>query len=412
MQMSKYSQLIAQRKFVRLLIADIVSRFGDSLDAIAYSWIMYEITGSESLMALIIGLNYIPTVLFQPLIGAFVDKVKKKNVMVLMDILRAVIVVAVILLYLNHLLSPIILAVLTLLTSTVEAVRMPAGSAFLPMVLEKEYYTLGKAASYSFCRASEIIGYIMVGGLISLIGTDGVLGIDMVTFLVSAFLIFSIKDNESIQEGKMELHGIISGFREGMQFFKEQKTIQLVCLIGLFINFGIMPLSVFQTPYVSDYLLMGPEMLSFIKILMALGMSAGAFIVPKMQRIGNAKMAGTAGVVMGMTLILMYIAPITENLFLRLLITIGAMFLIGAGGGVLNVIIGSCMMKNIPKEMMGRISGFIAATMQVSMPIASFLCSALAYWFKITQIFAVFGVLTIIIYTYMSYTHILRRLNN
>ena len=206
-----------------------------------------------------------------------------------------------------------------------------------------------------YLREKKQIEHVIVGGLISLIGTIGVLGIDMITFAISALLISTIKDNEIVPKDKIHLQGILIGFREGMLFFKGQKAIQLVCLIGLFINFGIMPLSVFQTPYVSDYLSMGPEMLSLIKILMTLGMSAG--------------------------------------------------------GGVLNVIIGGCMMKNIPSEMMGRISGFIAATMQVSMPIASFLCSALAFWFEITQIFMVFGVLTVMIYTCMSCTNVLKRLN-
>lgn len=262
-----------------------------------------------------------------------------------------------------------------------------------------------------YLREKKQIEHVIVGGLISLIGTIGVLGIDMITFAISALLISTIKDNEIVPKDKIHLQGILIGFREGMLFFKGQKAIQLVCLIGLFINFGIMPLSVFQTPYVSDYLSMGPEMLSLIKILMTLGMSAGAFIVPKLHAVGNARLAGTAGIVMGITLILMCIAPVTENTNLKLSLIVVAMFLIGAGGGVLNVIIGGCMMKNIPSEMMGRISGFIAATMQVSMPIASFLCSALAFWFEITQIFMVFGVLTVMIYTCMSCTNVLKRLN-
>lgn len=70
MEQKKYRVLRTQPQYLKLLSADLISRFGDSLDAIAYSWIIYEITGSESLMALIVGLNYIPTVLLQPFAGA------------------------------------------------------------------------------------------------------------------------------------------------------------------------------------------------------------------------------------------------------------------------------------------------------------------------------------------------------
>ena len=175
MEHKKYRVLRTQKQYLKLLLADLISRFGDSLDVIAYSWIMYEITGSESLMALIVGLNYIPTVLLQPFTGALVDKIKKKKLMVITDFLRFLLVAAFILLYSNGSLTPLLIAILTMCTSVIEAFRMPAGNAVIPMILDKEYYTVGKAASYSLSRASQLIGFILAGGLIALIGSAGIL---------------------------------------------------------------------------------------------------------------------------------------------------------------------------------------------------------------------------------------------
>lgn len=45
-----YSVLLSEKQFLKLILANVVSRFGDSLDVIAYTWIMYEVTGSESLL--------------------------------------------------------------------------------------------------------------------------------------------------------------------------------------------------------------------------------------------------------------------------------------------------------------------------------------------------------------------------
>lgn len=411
MEKNKYKLLLTQKNYMRLLIADLISRFGDSLDAIAYSWIMYEITASESLMALIIGLNYVPTVLFQPFLGVLADKMKKKKIMVTMDIVRGIIVGSVILLYSMNMLTPIVLGILTIVTSTVEAIRMPAGTAFLPMVLEKDYYTLGKAANYSFSRSAELVGFVLAGGMISWIGSMGVLFIDMFTFFISAIFIGTIHDSEIIRKTEKGIKLVFEGFKEGLCFFKSNKVIQLVCLIGLLINFGIMPLSVFQTPYVADYLMLGPEMLSVIKICMVLGMSAGAFIVPKITKITKSKLAGIAGIIMGLTLVLMHIAPAFENLIFKIVVCVIAMFCIGFGGGILNVIVGGCMMRCIPKELMGRVSGFIAASMQFSMPIASFICSGLAVYLDVTHIFMFFGSLTVIIYVFMFRRKKLSRLD-
>ena len=57
MEQKNYRVLLSEKQFLKLILANVVGRFGDSLDVIAYTWIMYEVTGSESLMALIMGLN-------------------------------------------------------------------------------------------------------------------------------------------------------------------------------------------------------------------------------------------------------------------------------------------------------------------------------------------------------------------
>ena len=88
MEKKEYRQLLSQRQYIRLLLADTINRFGDSMDVIAYSWIMYEITGSASLMALVVGLNFVPTVFLTPFAGAFVDRISKKRVMALADLLH------------------------------------------------------------------------------------------------------------------------------------------------------------------------------------------------------------------------------------------------------------------------------------------------------------------------------------
>jgi len=123
----KYRQLLSQRQYIRLLLADTINRFGDSIDVIAYSWIMYEITGSASLMALVVGLNFVPTVFLTPFAGAFVDRISKKRVMALADLLRFLFVAAIVTLYTTGLLSPALIVTFTLATSTVEAFRLPAG---------------------------------------------------------------------------------------------------------------------------------------------------------------------------------------------------------------------------------------------------------------------------------------------
>ena len=403
MEKRNYRALLSQKQYLKMLTADVISRFGDSLDAIAYSWIMYEITASESLMAFIIGLNYIPTIFLQPITGALIDRVNKRILMAVTDLLRFAVVLVFVALYMGGQLTPLLIAVLTMLTSTIEAFRMPAGSAITPLLLEPSHYTLGKAASYSFSRVSQLLGYVVSGGLIALIGSGGVLLIDGATFLISAALIFWIQVTENRKrESKLDIGQIFSDFKEGLSFLKGSRVVQVIGIIGLVINFGLMPLTVFQTPYVSDYLHMDAGMLSYINILMMLGMMAGAFVTPKLLRFQKGHMCIAAGIGMGVSIVCMYIAPNIAFTAGKMVLLTLSMFCVGLGGGILNVVVGGCMMAAVPQEKMGRISGLNAAIMEASMPIGSFLCSALALALSVTQIFALFGLCTIVFYVLLG----------
>ena len=61
-----YRPLFSHRNFMKTIVGYNISRFGDSIDAIVFSWLLYEVTGSAAMIALILAVNYLPTVLLQP----------------------------------------------------------------------------------------------------------------------------------------------------------------------------------------------------------------------------------------------------------------------------------------------------------------------------------------------------------
>ena len=61
-----------------MMVAALINRFGDSIDAIAFTWIVYELTGSAVWSAVIFGVNKVPSVFVTPLAGAWVEGRNKK----------------------------------------------------------------------------------------------------------------------------------------------------------------------------------------------------------------------------------------------------------------------------------------------------------------------------------------------
>ncbi len=407
-----YKELKNQKQFLKLLVADTISRFGDSLDIVAYSWIMYEITGSEALLAIVMGLNYIPTIFLMPFTGALTDNLNKKTVMIIADFLRFCIVVSIAILYITNNLTSGIIIIFTLLTSTVEAFRIPAASALMPSLLDKDKFTIGQAASFTFTQISTLLGFSLAGLSIALIGSGPTLLIDGLTFLCSALLIFAIKNKEKIKTSSINLRKVIVNFIEGAQFFLKNKAIQTLALLGVLLNLSTMALSIFQTPYVQDYLNSGAEMLSYIKTLSALSIGIGAAIAPKITKIQNSKVFLISGIVFGGCFILAAIVPYIPYFSLKMIVLTISMLGMGLACGFIIVVSGACKMKAVPLDMMGRITGIYGAIMQTALPVSSFICSFLVLYLPLTYVWAIFGILSVFSFLTLFFTKRLKALDN
>lgn len=135
-----------------------MSRFGDSIDAIAFTWLVYAITESAAWSAIVFAVNQLPSVIVQPFAGPLVEGMNKKKVIVVTDIIRGIITAGLTALYFTGNVTPWILLLFTICNSTVEAFCLPASSAIIPKILDKEYYTYGTSLSSTLSTVVQLMG--------------------------------------------------------------------------------------------------------------------------------------------------------------------------------------------------------------------------------------------------------------
>ncbi len=138
-----YREVLKQKEFMKLIIANVINRFGDSIDSIAFTWMVFALTNSPAWSAVIFGINRIPTIFLQPFAGAMVESRNKKLIMVMMDFIRGICVTVIAVLLILKQLNPWILLTMTLVISSAEAFRGPAGTAVLPRILDKNCFEFG-----------------------------------------------------------------------------------------------------------------------------------------------------------------------------------------------------------------------------------------------------------------------------
>ena len=384
---SKYSALRGEREYFKLLAANAVNRFGDSVDSIALSLLMYEVTGSASMMALLLTVNYLPTIILQPIAGAVVDRMDKKAVMVWMDFARgAVVALIALLVYLDALSTPTLFVCVALI-STLETLRIPAGACAMPALLSKEKYTLGAALNGGAGQACTVIGLALAGPIVEGLGMEWAFAIDMGTFFFSGAAIAALKMKLPPREDaeKVSVRAVGRDMLEGLRYLKGSKLLWAITLLGMALNFIATPVNTFYTPFVTDGLGGGATLLSATQLVQVGGVAVGALIVPWLEKLRIRTTATVSGLAFALSGVAMPALLLLPTLAWRAAALLAGCLVEGLCLGVLNTLYSSQFMIHTDKEFLARTTGVTNSLLMLMSPAGTLMCSAAAAFMSVPE---------------------------
>lgn len=269
-------ELVKTRDFGFLFAGQTISQIGDSLNKVALLWFVYEMTGSALKMTVVGLLQTLPPLLFGPLIGVFLDRVRKKPVMISVDLLRTLMVLLIPLLYAAGELTLDRLYVLVFATAIFSTVFGPALTSAVPLIVPKERLIAANALMQTTTNVGLLVGPAVSGLGIALIGAQNVLYADAATFFVSALCLFPIRMYETLSrrtESTGLTEGITSDLLAGFRFvFVEQKTVLLLMLTATLYSVGISAFIFLLPVFAKDVLGVGPIQLGWLWSALGVGM--------------------------------------------------------------------------------------------------------------------------------------------
>jgi len=145
-------------------------------------WVWQE-TGEATALALVAIFSFAPAIFFSPIAGAIVDRVSRKRVMIASDFAAGLSTVALLILYSTGHLEIWHLWAAGFFASAFESFQFPAYSAAITTMIEKKHYTRANAMLGMVHSASTIIAPALAGGLLPFIGINGIMIIDIATFV-------------------------------------------------------------------------------------------------------------------------------------------------------------------------------------------------------------------------------------
>ena len=405
-----YKEILKNYQYMKLLLAGLINRFGDSIDTIASAWLIYELTSNAMWSAIIFGVNKIPTVFIQPLAGAWIEGKKKKPIMVATDLVRAVCVAFIATGFLMGFLSSWMLVVVSFTISTAEAFRLPAGSAVIPKLLKKEEIAYGTSMSTAIYTVVELIGMGIAAGIIALIGTAGAIYVDMVTFILSAGIIATIK---IASDERRDINGNLQAYfvtlKQGFTYIAHNKVAMFLVLFAAFLNAILVPLNSLLAPLANEVIGSGAEMISIITVSSTCGMLVGTVIYPVLAKFIRKELFVISG---GLCIGIYYLAVIlvrpaySSILFSYAYLTFMS-FAMGIFISILSAFLQVVFIELIDEQYYARASSIMNAMGSVATPAMSVVVSLLAAWLPTAMIFIIVGAIDVLVCLYLVLSHTL-----
>lgn len=283
-------QLLKSWNFGFLYSGQVVSQIGDALNKVALLWFVYELTGSALKMALIGLLQTIPPLVFGPLIGVYLDRLPKKQVMVWVDLIRAVMIALIPIMYAQDALSLDRLYVLVFLTSIVSTVFGPALSAAVPLLVSEKQLTSANALIQSTFNIGILLGPAASGVGIALIGAQNVLYVNAATFLISALCLMPMHLQETIPVSQrlLDLRALKQDLLVGFRFvFLQQRTVAVLMVTATLYSLGASAFVFILPVFATQLLGVGPVELGWLWSSLGVGMLAASVWLARRKQLND-----------------------------------------------------------------------------------------------------------------------------
>ena len=186
--MNPYLALLKQNRNFRLLYTgQTISQLGDWFNTVAVFALVLDLTGSATMVAWMLIVQFLPVALVSPVAGVVVDRVDRRRLMIAADILRGVLILGLLLVRRSDQVW-IAYAVMALTVSATSFFE-PARTATIPNITSDRELMPANALSSATWSAMLALGASIGGVVTALAGRNVAFVVNALSFLASAYFI-------------------------------------------------------------------------------------------------------------------------------------------------------------------------------------------------------------------------------
>ena len=181
------------RTFTLIWFGQFVSLLGTGMTRFALLIWAYQQTGEATTLALLGFFSYIPYILLSPVAGIWVDRLDRRTIMIIADLGAGLMTLIIFGLFWMGGLAIWHLYLLQFTASIFETFQLPAYTAATTTLLDEKDYARASGMRTLAEDASQIGAPIAGGALLAIIGIEGIMTIDVITFLVAVGTLLMVR---------------------------------------------------------------------------------------------------------------------------------------------------------------------------------------------------------------------------
>jgi DHA3 family macrolide efflux protein-like MFS transporter len=375
---------ILQKPALRFVFAaNVISMLGSGMNSAAVAWYILQATHSEMALGTFAVLQTIPAMLMLPFTGVIIDREDRRRLVMLLDAVRAVIILTVAILAFMGKARIWELYLMNMLVAAGFWMFWPTITALIQELTPGEDFVHANTFLLAGVQGGWLIAGSIVGFVYNRIGLGGVLLIDFSTYLISFLCYFAVRKGRHVVPRPAELRSDIVAaetafekfmreLREGIQFLQgKPKLVLLGISWALFL--AAMMTGVVVTPPLSDKIFhAGAAGYGWLNAGWGTGAFASALYAPWfIAQMGTRR---SIAISMGLLSISAILAPLSAFFVIAVLLY-GVM---GSARGVSGVAMNTGIMEQVPPHFMGRVQNtfyFAGTALQIGL---AFLVGAVA----------------------------------
>ena len=368
------------KNFIIIVIGQIISLFGNAIQRFSMSLYLLEFTGSTAVFARILAISTIPYIIFAPIAGRLSDNINRKKIMVYLDLICSVVIGIYAFILLKGYDHELIVGTVMFILSICATLYGPAVTSSIPQIVEEEKLTSANGVINQVGSIVNFAGPILAGLVYGLLGIKAIVIVNAVSFLVSAIMEMFLDipdvikenienaDNEKVISMKFVKQSCVD-MKESFIYLKNEKKVILGIIASYALcNIFLVPILSIVAPYfINVFLGLPSEVFGIVEAVCVLGMILGGFIIsviPNMfsiKKVHYTYLPMIVGVMIIATLGFLKLNPYV----------LASTFAFGGLAIMLSVALSNVLtltfiQKQIPDNMLGRVSAFSTAIATIS----------------------------------------------